>query len=188
MAIGRVSTIQSCTPPATCTPQLPTVNPNPSPMATAQPDMHAISNALRTLGTEVPKFVNIVAVSQNAQVLQSLQHLLQSMNDVQTRLTNLETRFTSTDTRLADIDTRMTAMDTRLTDILNRCVFPILNYRIESDSLDSHQLLPMRLFNASASDYAPLYVPPGIAPGILPASRRLLFEFTGKHPATMGEW
>ncbi|RPB15805.1 hypothetical protein P167DRAFT_542526 [Morchella conica CCBAS932] len=46
---------------------------------------------------------------------------------------------------------------------------------------DEQQLLPMRLYNASTSDTAPLRYPAGLPQGHpLPHTRRDLFELTGK--------
>ena len=55
-----------------------------------QPVMQA-----QAVGTLVPKFANIVEVSQNMQVLQSLKQLQQSMNQSQNPLMNVETCVTT---------------------------------------------------------------------------------------------
>jgi len=39
-------------------------------------------------------------------------------------------------------------------------------------------LLPIRLYNATASDTAPLRYPAGVANGLMPQTRRALFTFT----------
>lgn len=45
----------------------------------------------------------------------------------------------------------------------------------------------MKLYNATASETAPLWYPPGVPTENLPATRRDLLNLTGKCSATMAE-
>ena len=67
-------------------------------------------------------------------------------------------------------------------------VFPILDCGIRTHSFTSQRLLPMRLYNATAGQFAPLRYPTGIDTTGLPATRGVFFSLTGRFSTTMGEY
>ena len=74
-----------------------------------------------------------------------------------------------------------------LQDIRRLCVFPILMRMSLTHSLNSQQLLPMRLHNSSANMLTPLRYPPETPTGGLPATRRDFLDLTGKWSNTVSE-
>ena len=67
-------------------------------------------------------------------------------------------------------------------------VFPILDCSIRTHSFTSQRLLPMRLYNATAGQFASLRYPTGIDTTGLPATRGEFFNLTGRFSTTIGEY
>ena len=115
--------------------------------------------------------------------------------EVHTLRQGLDQRFEGIDQKLGvatntleELQQQFGSFQSQVADLQGSWVFTILDLDgILTHNLNSQQLLPMRLYNASVNDITPLRYPQRVSVGRLPATRREFRGFTGKCSATMGE-
>ncbi|RPA94348.1 hypothetical protein L873DRAFT_1793023 [Choiromyces venosus 120613-1] len=141
---------------------------------------HNTANGYQDLRTEVDRIPNMPVFDQGTQITQILQQLLNGQQELQNGQQELWGQIRELQIGQQELQDQVGHILDHVGELQNQWVFPILVwYRSSTHSLTRQQRLPMMLYNASASNRAPLCYPAGIPVNNLPATRDDLIDFTG---------